>query len=184
MRRSGVSAAHAQDSGDDAPLLSNLVAGEVVLEYDEAQIAQKQAVDRDFAALVEYLKNNRLPADNSRARKILLEADKYVLLGEHQVLMRIDDSDLKAKGSVLLMCVPHSMRKQVLEMHHDFAFGGAHMGRLKTLERVRKRYFWPGLPTDVVNYVKRHVISVRPLSARESRAHPSMRRCPLGQERR
>ena len=150
-----LSAARASSDENNAAVFSSLAAGEVVLEYDEASIAVRQREDKDFGPIIEYLTSGELPVDNARARKILLDSDNYVLLGENNILMRITEvGPLRQERTRLVVCIPRGMRTQVMQQHHDYAFGGAHLGRLKTLERIRFRNYWPNLPTDVKSYVK------------------------------
>lgn len=48
--------------------------------------------------------------------------------------------------------VPRSLRSQVLAALHDDATAG-HLGFQKTYDRVRTRFFWPGLSSAVARYV-------------------------------
>lgn len=49
--------------------------------------------------------------------------------------------------------VPPSARQAVLTENHDDPLA-AHLGIFKTVKRIQQKYFWPGLPLDVKNYVK------------------------------
>jgi hypothetical protein len=49
--------------------------------------------------------------------------------------------------------VPAAVRQLLLREVHD-APGGGHLGRDKTLERLRRWYFWPGMDADVAAYVR------------------------------
>lgn len=51
-----------------------------------------------------------------------------------------------------LVIVPLSERREILEQCHDARTSG-HLGVSKTLERVRNRFFWIGLQSDVKSYV-------------------------------
>lgn len=48
--------------------------------------------------------------------------------------------------------LPRSLRLQVLEAFHDDLTAG-HLGFKKTLDRIRCRYYWPGLSSSVARYV-------------------------------
>ena len=50
------------------------------------------------------------------------------------------------------LAVPHEKRREVLRECHDFSTAG-HLGREKTLERVRRKYYWPHMSQDVAKYV-------------------------------
>jgi len=165
-----VMARDAEDLGNETCTTASLAAEEIVHEYNEEVLAEKQRACPDFRILVRYLEKRELPRKNSLARIVLREAPHYVLLGENKILMRLVRFE-RGEGAKLVLCVPRSMRAGVLQEHHDYAFGGAHMGRLKTMDRIGRRFFWPGLNEDVASYVKTcHVCQEvkRPVHASES----------------
>lgn len=49
-------------------------------------------------------------------------------------------------------CVPDSMREEILTKEHDDAF---HVGYEKTVEKIKKRFYWPRMAADI----KRHVLN-------------------------
>ena len=49
--------------------------------------------------------------------------------------------------------VPLALRRQVLKFCHDVSASG-HLGVKKTLNKVRQRFYWPGLQNDVNNYLE------------------------------
>ncbi|KAG1955346.1 gag-pol fusion protein [Pimephales promelas] len=55
------------------------------------------------------------------------------------------------EGSQLV--VPKSQHRKVLELSHSIPWSG-HMGFMKTLRRVSKRFYWPGMYTEVKEYCK------------------------------
>lgn len=65
------------------------------------------------------------------------------------VLCRKWASDKKVYHQVI---VPLSERREILEQCHDARTSG-HLGVSKTLERVRNRFYWTGLQSDVRSYV-------------------------------
>ena len=50
-------------------------------------------------------------------------------------------------------CVPPGERLQVQQENHDAPHAG-HMGIAKTLNRIMRQYYWPGMNQDVVRYVR------------------------------
>ena len=52
-----------------------------------------------------------------------------------------------------LIIVPLALRRKIFSHYHAGPSAG-HMGEYKTLFRMRLRFFWPGLRTDVKNWVK------------------------------
>lgn len=50
--------------------------------------------------------------------------------------------------------VPKSERKNLLFEYHDRPTSG-HLGSFKTLQRLKEKYYWPGMAADVARYVAR-----------------------------
>ena len=59
------------------------------------------------------------------------------------------------------------MRYQILQLCHDSKMG-AHLGYLKTLDRIRQRFYWPNMQRDIRNYV----LSCEFCNKRKFRRHP------------
>ncbi|RWS20487.1 integrase core domain protein-like protein [Leptotrombidium deliense] len=51
------------------------------------------------------------------------------------------------------LCVPRSIRKELMAAHHSHLIAG-HLGLTKTLEKIKRKYFWPHLRKDVVSHVQ------------------------------
>lgn len=63
------------------------------------------------------------------------------------------------KGSQLCVC-KFSMRENIIKEKHSGSLGG-HFGLDKTLEQVRRFYYWPKLQVDVRRYVEGYTICQR-----------------------
>lgn len=50
------------------------------------------------------------------------------------------------------LCVPQNLRKQVLQENHNQPAAG-HLGVRKTVARVCRNYYWPGMYRDIKKYV-------------------------------
>lgn len=55
-------------------------------------------------------------------------------------------------GPELLLVIPQHMRQTVLAQLHDIPTAG-HLGVSRTYDRVRRRFFWPGIYRSVCRYV-------------------------------
>jgi transposase InsO family protein len=55
-------------------------------------------------------------------------------------------------GDAVFVPDDHTLRAQVLRMHHDSVYAG-HFGHKKTLELLQRKYWWPRISTDVKEYV-------------------------------
>ncbi|CAC5360799.1 unnamed protein product [Mytilus coruscus] len=58
----------------------------------------------------------------------------------------------KEPKTVLQTVVPKSERRNVLTQYHDNRTS-AHLGVSKTIAKIRDRYYWPVLQTDVKHYI-------------------------------
>ena len=72
--------------------------------------------------------------------------DKYIY---HRVCFSKGEDDESEHWKLF---VPPGLRKDVLYAAHDTP-SSSHGGIVKTLERVRQSFYWPGLVTDVKNYI-------------------------------
>lgn len=54
-------------------------------------------------------------------------------------------------GAVEQLVVPQSLRDKVLTLGHAIPWAG-HLGKIKTLERIANKFYWPGLYTEVQKF--------------------------------
>lgn len=50
------------------------------------------------------------------------------------------------------LCVPHSLRQEVIIEHHDDATSG-HLGVTKTIAKIARSYYWSRMQQDIKRYV-------------------------------
>lgn len=60
--------------------------------------------------------------------------------------------NFRADGPELLLVIPQHLRAAILHQLHDVPTAG-HLGITRTYDRVRRRFFWPGLYKSVPRYV-------------------------------
>lgn len=53
----------------------------------------------------------------------------------------------------LQLAIPESMREELLEAFHDDVFAG-HLGNARTYEKLRQKYYWPGMYSDVAEWCR------------------------------
>ena len=129
--------------------------GEDVTLPDEQKLAEEQEKDNYFGPIVRYFKRGELPDDDRFAREVVLESENYCIESKSNLLLRIsnikefDEND----GNRLLVCVPKSYKVQVLTRCHDLPAGGAHMGRFKTYDRIKRLYYWKNMRDDINRWV-------------------------------
>ena len=82
------------------------------------------------------------------------------------ILMHFDS------GSTPVPCVPRGkIRRDIMLIYHDTPANGAHFGRDKTLRKIRDRYYWDSMNTDISNHIQ---------SCLHCRANNPIRRKPSG----
>ena len=61
-----------------------------------------------------------------------------------------DGAYFLTKSGNMQLLVPTEFRREILSAVHDFA----HYGRRQTWRTIKKHYYWPGMTTEIQNYVK------------------------------
>ncbi|XP_071941174.1 uncharacterized protein [Antedon mediterranea] len=93
--------------------------------------------------------------------------DRTLISLRERMLVQKDDETIKivCKDGILFrqvftkhqtepieqLVVPYPCRNSVLKVSHDIPLAG-HLGRKKTLDRIKQRFFWPGIRKDVTEY--------------------------------
>ena len=104
-----------------------------------------------------YLKERALPTNIKVCRILKKNIHKFVL-DRNGVLNRIIKISRRLRSennstiSKQVICVPYEYCNEVLKKCHDDIYSG-HLGRTKTWERIRERFYWPGMYEDVKRYV-------------------------------
>jgi hypothetical protein len=88
-------------------------------------------------------------------RKRAVNKDKSgIWMVENEVLYRIRKRGGRKEGSKdVQLVVPMNRRKGVMEREHDSKIAG-HMGVFKTVERIARKYWWPGMRGDVEKWIR------------------------------
>lgn len=121
--------------------------------FQAQQIFNFQRRDPNLTDLIDYLECDRLPQDNTRAKRVLLSEDIY-FLDDNNLLYHIDVSDKRGrKGCHAQLVLPPPLRYEVLVNAHDDLAGG-HLGVYKTYEKLRDRYYWRGMYKDVEHWIR------------------------------
>jgi hypothetical protein len=106
----------------------------------------------DFAPFYSYLSDGTLPSDDQQARRIILEAQHFVLdngILYHLYTPRTKRLD-RAYAIVKQLCVPTQFRPEIAYGSHD---RNAHLGIDRLYATARLRYYFPGMFTFLRNHV-------------------------------
>ena len=140
-------------------------------------IKSAQNKDGFCKAMIAYLRRQELPSVQSKLReRIPLEAHNYLIRSDGVLLCHFNGS-YAPEGGVMeggdpVIILPKSLRDEVLVLLHDHKTSG-HLGFKKTLNKVRSRFYWEGMYTDVKRYTQSCV------SCNKSKTPPVRRCAPL-----
>ncbi|KAI8512048.1 hypothetical protein Bbelb_111480 [Branchiostoma belcheri] len=122
--------------------------------HSRAEISKLQREDPTVERVMYYLTRGSCPTDKELATE---SVETGRLLGQWPRLTIEDDVLCRAVWSrdraqvIRQVVLPTSLRKEVLGALHN---RNGHMGIPKTLEMVKRRFFWPGMQADVTAWVK------------------------------
>ncbi|RDY07442.1 hypothetical protein CR513_08438, partial [Mucuna pruriens] len=93
---------------------------------------------------LEYFKRDVVPNDATHARKLMREASKYILVGEH----------LYKRGFSfpLLKCLDIDKAKYVMQEVHEDVCGSHIEGQVLASKVAKAGYYWPTLKHDCLEY--------------------------------
>jgi len=103
--------------------------------------------DAIFGPVLQYLSNTdekeKKKASSKQARRIQERAKSYTL----------EEGLLFHKPSGGKLCIPKSMRADVVREAHDAILGGGHSGIAKTAAAVGSWYYWPKLTDSIAEWI-------------------------------
>ncbi|RMZ74715.1 hypothetical protein DV738_g5684, partial [Chaetothyriales sp. CBS 135597] len=92
------------------------------------------------------------------------QAKKAAMSREHEAseptTWQIDPKGLLRKNDQIYIPVGSALRGEILACYHDNPLGG-HFGIRKTTELVGRLFFWPGMRTEIAEYVESCTICQR-----------------------
>ena len=115
------------------------------LQLDRVKQLQRQ--DPGLADLLSYFETGEIPEDSVSARRLMATAEDYVL--EEGILYHLDKGCVRTRNSVRKqLVVPRALKDEViLSLHEEITSG--HLGFEKTYLKIRLRYFWTGMYTEI-----------------------------------
>ncbi len=146
---------------------------------DTVEMRNSQLADETIAFIMKAKEKQEKPmwtevSGCSAALKSYWAQWDMLVIRDGVLCKRWEDHD--GKGVKFLVVLPQKFRNQVLkELHSSKA--AAHMGRDKTLPRLRDRYFWYGMAADVRAFLRKCV------QCAQRKNPPKKSRAPLQQYR-
>ncbi|KAH7719649.1 hypothetical protein AAVH_12899 [Aphelenchoides avenae] len=108
------------------------------------RIRGEQKLVKDYRLMYDALKHGRFP-DDIAEQKCIREAVKCMKL-EKGLLCHCDPEDEDDAARIL---VPYPLREEIVRRFHEPPLEGGHLGADRTAHRLRQRFYWPGLVSDV-----------------------------------
>ncbi len=148
-----------------------------VLEWSGETIRKFQGSDTSISRLIGWVEKGICPVrpqlslESAETRQILAQWAELEV--RNKILYRWKISPNKKK--TLQYVIPIAMRRDVMYFCHGHKASG-HFGKRKTIERLARRYYWPGMTTDMLRW-----ISTCPKCCL-SKPGPGMGKMPLSQE--
>jgi hypothetical protein len=121
-----------------------------------------------YRALKTRLKTARLPLTNEQHFIFVVTMGDYFILSENDLLY-------KYHAEKAVLCIPPPMVELVIREAHSLPLVG-HLGKTKTVMRIRQHYWWLSLDKDVTDFIhkchtcKQHKPSTRRIRQRMGRA--------------
>ena len=130
---------------------------------------------KDCSPMIRNLESGELPETQRMARRIVLEADSYVLLDGvlYHLYYRRAKGLPKAERLVQQLVVPNELRAEALQSYHDSFAGGGHQGFERTYHSLRNKYYWPHMYSDVHDHVQSCI------ECQKAKSRPSIAKAPL-----
>ena len=133
-------------SSDDQPEVFEAL---YIPEMSAETLSELQEKDPELKPLIHYLKSQKLPTDAKIANQILKHAEEFAL--DQGVLFHLET--LPVVGKTWQTVVPKACQYAVYFAFHIDSISG-HSGPKHTEEKIRRRYWWRGLPTDIKTWAQ------------------------------
>uniref|UniRef100_A0A7M5XFT0 Reverse transcriptase n=1 Tax=Clytia hemisphaerica TaxID=252671 RepID=A0A7M5XFT0_9CNID len=124
--------------------------------FDKESIIRHQKADPQLLGKMEYLADKVLPEDSKEKKEILRDIDNYLI--DDGVLYHVFSPRIATtEGTWKQLVIPKKYRAQILQLNHDEP-ASAHFGFAKTADKIRRRYYWPNMLTDIQTWVNTCII--------------------------
>ena len=123
-------------------------------QYSPEELRDLQMKDSDLKPLLQWMEK---PEETPEQGELLLQSPStrhfWLCRSQLRVINRVLYYEwISDDKKSLLLIVPKSLQNEIVSMHHDTHIAG-HLGRDKTLAKIRERCYWYGLSRDVRIYV-------------------------------
>ena len=113
-----------------------------------SDLRTKQKEDAMAGAILQFLKHNILPNEESMMKQVLTYAPRCYI--DKGVVWFVPPRSPKSKS---VFFTPLSMVCQIIKMAHGHPLAG-HWGVERTLARIQTSYFWPSMTANVATFIQ------------------------------
>ena len=143
--------------------------------WTNQEVADFQRADRDLEQVITWLQSGSVPQqrpkDSTWQLQSLWTQCKNLLLKDGILYRQWEDIPGGGQDRYLQLVIPPTHIPGIMVGLHDSQIGG-HMGVRKTLEKIRRRFYWPGQKSDIVKWCSNCI-------ACNSRKSPPRNKAPL-----
>ena len=107
--------------------------------------ASEQRKDPELVQLITYLERGELPADDKKARQMVLQKSLFTI--NNGILIFVDPKQDHRRRVV----VPSHLRRQILSEHHSSPMGG-HFAAKKTYGALMRHWWWDGMYNETLKF--------------------------------
>ena len=126
------------------------------------KVIDAQYADGPIKMIIDYKLHKSIPTSLNEAmqRRLIAQGYNYVLMtqpdGIRPGLFYLPARPRRGLSSLVpvvpKLVIPPNYRKFIIEMFHNYAFGG-HLGERKTLRRIQANYHWETLGMDIIKFI-------------------------------
>jgi hypothetical protein len=130
----------------------------------DRQLMHEQQLDPTFGPLYQMVLDREEKEEHKGNESNITLSDtgltQFVLVSHVLHHIHMMNNRTHIDQSILQVCLPESMRADILKEMHDAVFSG-HLSTAKTYGRILHRYFWFGMYEDIKNYCESCVVCSR-----------------------
>lgn len=122
-------------------------------EYSSIELRQLQEEDDDISPIVQWLETGEAPSQATL--RLSSPATRFLWLGQfclefHNDILYYKYVDRTDKE--LSLVVPDKLKHEILQHCHDDKVAG-HLGKDKTIQRIKQYFIWHQMGSDIMDYV-------------------------------
>ena len=144
------SLAEVSDNLEDIQALLNL---EPDVPTDLTSFSTEQRKDSQLVEIIQFLTQDTLPSDESRARKVALQAPLFAVIQDTLYFLDKPDTTRTEAAVPRRVAVPKHLQRQIMEECHGGSMGGHFSGR-RLFSTLSRRWWWERMYTDALEFCR------------------------------